>query len=60
MVSILLAKMKKAHMLIATDGDDDTIDLLRENISLTNCDDNNIIPMKLYWGEEESTGIYTY
>ena len=54
MVSILLAKMNKTKILVATDGDDDTMDLLRENIKLTNCADNSIISMKLYWGEQET------
>ena len=35
MVSILLDKMKVCSSILATDGDDSTMDLLRENIRLT-------------------------
>jgi hypothetical protein len=35
MVSILLDKMKVCSSILATDGDDATMDLLRENIRLT-------------------------
>ena len=35
MVSILLDKLSVCRSVIATDGDDDTMDLLRENIELT-------------------------
>ena len=35
MVSILLDKMNTCVSVIATDGDDDTMELLRENIRFT-------------------------
>jgi hypothetical protein len=35
MVSILLDKMEVCSSILATDGDDATMDLLRENIRLT-------------------------
>jgi predicted nicotinamide N-methyase len=46
--------MNTTRMLIATDGDDDTMDLLKGNIKLSNCADDSITPLKLYWGESES------
>lgn len=59
MVSILLAKMNKTKQLIVTDGDEVTMELLHENIQLSNCPPSSIIPMKLYWGEQESKEFKT-
>jgi predicted nicotinamide N-methyase len=49
MVSILLDKMNVCESIIATDGDDDTMDLLHENIKLTG---STIQATKLYWGKD--------
>ena len=49
-VSILLSKLKVAHSVYATDGDDETMALLYDNIQLSN-ETDNIIARKLYWGE---------
>ena len=52
-VSILLAKLNVARQIIATDGDDDTIDLLNENIVSSGCVDQ-IVGHKLWWGATEA------
>jgi hypothetical protein len=49
MVSILLDKMDVCESIIATDGDDDTMDLLHENIKITG---STIQATKLYWGKD--------
>ena len=49
-VSILLSKLKVAHSVYATDGDDDTMTLLHDNIQSSN-ETDNITARKLYWGE---------
>mmetsp|Transcript_19596 Transcript_19596/g.18933 ORF Transcript_19596/g.18933 Transcript_19596/m.18933 type:complete len:286 (-) Transcript_19596:470-1327(-) len=49
MVSILLDKMGVCESIIATDGDDDTMDLLRENIKTTG---STIQATKVYWGKD--------
>lgn len=52
MVSILLAKLAISQCVVATDGDDDTLILLQENINQSECIDK-IAVEKLYWGIEE-------
>ena len=50
MVSILLAKMDTAEVVYCTDGDEDTIDMLTDNIVST---ETAVIPRKLWWGLDE-------
>ena len=50
MVSILLDKLKIAEIVYATDGDDNTMDLLIKNIEKA---DSQVIAKKLWWGAEE-------
>jgi predicted nicotinamide N-methyase len=47
MVSILLDRMDCCKEIVVSDGDDDTMDLLRRNIAWTT---SRISPIKLYWG----------
>lgn len=49
MASILLENMSVARVVVATDGDDDTMQLLRENIART--DSPAVVAKKLYWGD---------
>ena len=50
LVSVLLSKLKVVNALITTDGDDDTIELLTNNIEkVAQDDDSVIITKKLYW-----------
>lgn len=48
-VAILIDLMKGASLVVATDGDDDTICLLEENIRRVN---SNVLARKLFWGEQ--------
>jgi tRNA G37 N-methylase Trm5 len=50
-VSILIDKCGGATSIVASDGDDDTITLLNENITLVN---SNVIARKLYWGDNDA------
>ena len=54
MVSILLHKMAVAAAVVATDGDDATMDLLRGNLAATGCTDG-VDAHKLYWGDAADT-----
>ena len=57
MVSILLHKMHVCRQLVSTDGDDDTVDLLRRNVN--ECDATAISVSKLWWGQwEEFTTLH--
>lgn len=47
-VSILIDKLRLAKMVVATDGDDDTVELLDSNVTSVQC---NVIVRKLYWGQ---------
>lgn len=47
LVSILLEKTNSASYIVATDGDDDTIDLLNANKIANNA---SFLVQKLYWG----------
>lgn len=49
-VSLLLAKVGVAQCVIATDGDDDTMDLLRENVDREKCS-SLVCCQKLVWGD---------
>jgi predicted nicotinamide N-methyase len=49
MVSILLEKLRVSKLVVATDGDDDTVDLLIRNINANN--EQRIAAHKLWWGE---------
>lgn len=51
-VSILLHLCKLNSIIVCTDGDDDTLDLLRKNMSFNEIKDSEIKVDKLYWGEE--------
>jgi len=51
MVTVLLAKLGVAQCVVATDGDDDTLDLLQENILSSECV-GQVAVEKLYWGTE--------
>lgn len=48
-VSILLEKLNCASRIVCTDGDDDTIVALRDNLSRAEC--RAVEVEKLYWGE---------
>ena len=50
MVSILLGKLKVASLIVASDGDQDTIDLLDDNIADTESV-GAVESAMLYWGE---------
>jgi hypothetical protein len=54
MVSILLHKMAVAATIVATDGDADTMELLRNNLATTGSADG-VDARKLYWGDESDT-----
>ena len=49
-VSILLSLCQLNTILVCTDGDDDTIDLLNRNMKLNNMNSQDILIDKLYWG----------
>ena len=49
-VSILIDKLKRAETVLATDGDDDTIELLRANVERVN---SHVIVRKLSWGQQD-------
>ena len=49
-VSILIDKLNEAKMVIATDGDDDTIELLDSNIAKV---ESSVIVRKLFWGQHK-------
>ena len=48
-VSILLEKLNCTSRIVCTDGDDDTIVALRDNLSRAEC--SAVEVEKLYWGE---------
>ena len=50
MVSILLGKLSSPALIVATDGDNDTVELLSSNTMET---DSKITTEKLYWGEHD-------
>jgi predicted nicotinamide N-methyase len=45
--------MNVASEVVATDGDEETVDLLTRNIDST--ETTNIVAAKLYWSESESS-----
>ena len=47
-VSILIDKLNLAAVVVATDGDDDTIELLDSNVARVQ---SKVIVRKLYWGQ---------
>lgn len=49
LVSILLDKMSCCRYVYATDGDDETMELLKENIKSTS---SSVRAHKLWWGED--------
>jgi predicted TPR repeat methyltransferase len=49
MVSILLEKLRVCELVVSTDGDDDTVDLLLRNLNA--CNEPGVIAHKLWWGE---------
>lgn len=49
-VSILLGKTNVASMVVCTDGDDDTMELLKQNIIETS---SSVIPRKLWWSHHD-------
>lgn len=48
MVSILLDKLQTCTFILATDGDDDTMELLNENIQLTGAHFMRAVPYLLF------------
>ena len=48
MVSILLDKLQTCTLILATDGDDDTMELLNENIQLTGAHFMRAVPYLLF------------
>eukprot|EP00607_Mallomonas_marina_P004459 CAMPEP_0182437132 /NCGR_PEP_ID=MMETSP1167-20130531/84833_1 /TAXON_ID=2988 /ORGANISM="Mallomonas Sp, Strain CCMP3275" /LENGTH=248 /DNA_ID=CAMNT_0024629931 /DNA_START=130 /DNA_END=873 /DNA_ORIENTATION=- len=50
LLSILMDKMEVCNRIVATDGDDDTIELLLENVEENSC---QIDVSKLWWGLHE-------
>ena len=50
-VSILLDKLQCCDEVVCTDGDDDTLELLRRNLEHCNC---SFDVRKLWWGENEA------
>lgn len=59
LVSILLDKMTICKQVIATDGDDVSLKLLRENIEATRCTETLVVD-KLMWGDhDEFIGTYS-
>lgn len=52
LVSILLDKMAICKQVIATDGDDMSLKLLRENVEATQCSETLVVD-KLMWGDHD-------
>jgi hypothetical protein len=52
-VSILVHKTGLASSVVCTDGDDISLELLRENAEDTDCLEQGMLVEKLYWGEHE-------
>lgn len=52
LVGLLMSQMNSKNRVILTDGDEQVVEMLKENIAL-NSNTKNVTAEKLYWGEED-------